>query len=226
MFRRAFSLLELILAVAVVCVLTALTVPSFGIGRVMLHRAGCLSNERQIGLALLTYAQEHDGVLPPSTHTTGRRYINQSWIYQLEEYIGNFDKVRVCPAEPLARRKQILAMHATSYVLNEMVVDDDTYSQTRRLARPADTLLLFILAENRNPSQTWDHAHTTEWTSWSRAINDVEVDRHRSGPRAASRLVGSSNYLYADGHVENLTAKDFQARFANGVNPAAVPSAE
>ncbi len=224
--RRAFTLLEMALVCALLGVLASLLIPAVRSAQVMLARAGCLSNERQIGLALLTYAGENDGLLPPSTHTTGRRYIAQSWIYQLEEYLGNFDKVRVCPAEPAGRRKLIREMRATSYVLNELVVDDDTYRQMRRLPRPAETLLLFILSESRNPSQTWDHAHTGDWTSWSRALSDVEVDRHRSGPRSGDRMRGSANYLYADGHAENLTAAEFRSRFANGVNPAAVPGVE
>jgi len=37
-------------------------------------------------------------------------------------------------------------------------------------------------------------------------------------------MKGSANYLYADGHVENISAKAFKNIFDQGINPAAVPT--
>jgi len=85
------------------------------------------------------------------------------------------------------------------------------------------TILLFILSESRVPSITRDHIHGGEWTSWLAILNDIEPDRHRVGARAANRLKGTSNYLFADGHVENIRAADFKVRVESGENPARVP---
>jgi prepilin-type processing-associated H-X9-DG protein len=35
---------------------------------------------------------------------------------------------------------------------------------------------------------------------------------------------GSANYLFADGHGESRTARDFKALFDQGINPASVPT--
>jgi hypothetical protein len=82
---------------------------------------------------------------------------------------------------------------------------------------------LFILSENRAPSQTRDYIHGAEWVSWPAALHDIEPDRHRVGARSPDRLKGSANYLDADGHAENIPAATLKVMFDRGINPAAVP---
>ena len=74
-----------------------------------------------------------------------------------------------------------------------------------------------------SPQHHTDHIHGGEWTSWLAILNDIEPDRHRVGARSANRLKGTSNYLFADGHVENIRAADFKVRVEIGENPARVP---
>ncbi|MFQ3670525.1 MAG: DUF1559 domain-containing protein [Verrucomicrobiia bacterium] len=221
-----FTLIEVLVVLAVLAVLVALVIPVTGSVHVSLNRASCASNQRQIGLALFTYANDHHGYLPPTTHTTGRRRIDESWIYELAPYLGHIDKVRICPAEPPDRQAALLRVKGTSYLLNDLVFDDPEFNQLSRLTDPANTLLLAILSENRAPSGTRDHIHGGEWTSFVRALNDIEPDRHRWGDRAPDRMSGSANYLYADGSVRNIAARDFADFFTRGINPARPPQPE
>ena len=62
----AFSLLELLLVVAILCLLAALLFPVFARARENARRSSCSSNLRQIGLALNQYAQDFDGWTPGS----------------------------------------------------------------------------------------------------------------------------------------------------------------
>ena len=105
----------------------------------------------------------------------------------------------------------------------ELVFDDERFQNVRRIPVPSRTMLAAILSENRTPSPSWDHVHSSEWTDWTLMLNDVEVDRHRTGKRRPDRSGGSANYLYADGHVESITSDEMRALVASGVNPAAVP---
>jgi prepilin-type N-terminal cleavage/methylation domain-containing protein len=63
MKRRAFPLIELLVVSAVIALLLALLVPALRAAREQARRAVCLSNLRQLTLAWLLYAQEHNGCL-------------------------------------------------------------------------------------------------------------------------------------------------------------------
>lgn len=222
--EQAFTLIEVLVVIAVIAALAGLMVPALGMMRVNANRSTCLSNERQIGLALQLYANDNSQAYPPTSHSTGRRHIEESWIFELADYLESVDKIRVCPADSPERQKKIIERKATSYVLNDLVFDDPKYAIATNIPLPSRTMILFNLSDNREPSQTWDHTHSAEWNSWSAALNDIEPDRHRSGKRSGDRLSGSANYLFADGHAENISAKDFKEMFKKIGNPAAVPT--
>lgn len=227
---RGFSVPEILTACVVLALLAGVLMPVIARGKMNADRVACMSNQRQIGAALLIYANEHDGNFPETTHTVD---VGQSWIYTLASYLDEIDKVRISPAESPARKERLLRQKGTSYILNGEVFvpkwDDEgnltesSYNNIRRLPFPGRTLLAFNVSETRSPGPTTDHTHT--WLNWQAALYDIEPDRHRVGQRAADRMHGSANYLYADGHVENLTAAEFRSRFEGGKNPAKVPLA-
>ena len=225
--RQGFTLVEILVVVTIVGILAALCVPAFFHVLMNAKCAKCISNQRQIGLALLLYANDHDGQLPPTSHSTGSMFIQYSWIYQLADYLGKMDEVRVCPADEPDRQRTVINRKATSYVLNDIVFDPDEYgpqyNSLQNLPYPARTALLFILSADLNISPTWDHAHCADWYSWGALTAGIEVDRHRVGARAADRCKGSTNILYADGHVENIKARDLKRLVDAGHNPGAVP---
>ncbi|WFB36076.1 type II secretion system protein [Kiritimatiellota bacterium B12222] len=177
-----------------------------------------MSNQRQIGIAMMAYATDHKGALPQSTHSLSSFRTDQAWIYTLAPYVSDIDTVRICPAEPATRKQQILDRMGSSYVLNDLVFDSPVYNDFTSV--PADTLMLFILSEDRVVSNSRDHIHGGDWTSFDVALSDIEPDRHRRGGRASNRLKGSANYLYADGRVVSRPAPWFQNSFKNGKNPA------
>jgi prepilin-type N-terminal cleavage/methylation domain-containing protein/prepilin-type processing-associated H-X9-DG protein len=61
---RAFTLIELLVVIAVMAVLSALMLPALAAAKRAVWRANCLSNLRQVGLAMHAYAQDYDGCLP------------------------------------------------------------------------------------------------------------------------------------------------------------------
>lgn len=62
---RAFSLIELLAAVAVIAILAAILIPVIGLARDSASQTRCLNNLRQFGIAAHNYALNHAGVLPP-----------------------------------------------------------------------------------------------------------------------------------------------------------------
>lgn len=67
--RRGFTLLELIVVIAIVAVLIALLFGGLSRARAGAERTGCASNLRQIGAALHAYAAENGGWLPPGSRS-------------------------------------------------------------------------------------------------------------------------------------------------------------
>jgi prepilin-type processing-associated H-X9-DG protein len=214
---------ELLIVIAIIGVLSTVTAVVAGQMRSAAKKAVCLSNQRQIGIAMLSYTSENGGMFPVSTHTTGSFRKEESWIFQLSPYLSDVDEVRICPADSKARQERIRKMKATSYLMNDLVVDSPDFNRLSNIPMPERTILLFILSEDRAPSVTRDHIHGSQWTAWNSALSDIEPDRHRSGGRSSDRTRGSSNYLYIDGHVKNINAAEFKALFQKGINPAAVP---
>lgn len=62
--KRGFTLIELLVVIAIIAILAAILFPVFGRARENARKTSCLSNEKQIGLALLQYAQDYDQGLP------------------------------------------------------------------------------------------------------------------------------------------------------------------
>jgi prepilin-type N-terminal cleavage/methylation domain-containing protein/prepilin-type processing-associated H-X9-DG protein len=214
-WSSAFTLVELLASLAVMAVLLAAVGYAVAGALSSARSAKCLSNMRQLGMAIHTYAGEHHGKLPRTRHSAAAQ---QAWIFQLRPYLDNVDAIRISPADPNGAER--LRRNSTSYIVNDAVFDpkedffgnieENSIAHLYRIQNPGRTILAFIISDNRGTGPSNDHTHVNRWTSFAGFLADVEADRHRVGPRSSQRNRGSAHYLYADGSVRSWKPEDLQ----------------
>ena len=81
-FLTAFTLIELLVVISIIALLIAILIPVLGRARELGQRTVCLSNLRQLTLAWIVYAEEHDGwiVLNRDHSTVPMIYSNEGWL--------------------------------------------------------------------------------------------------------------------------------------------------
>ena len=96
MRRRGFTLIELLVVIAIIAILAAILFPVFAKAREKARQTSCLSNIKQIAIALLQYAQDYDErlfALYPDYQ--GGLYAHQN----LMPYVNN-TQIFNCPSGP------------------------------------------------------------------------------------------------------------------------------
>ena len=94
--RHGFTLVELLVVIAIISVLAAILFPAFASAREKARQIACVSNEKQMGLAVMQYSQDYDESVVPyavqnadptqnDPNTAGQRI----WSGLLQPYIKN-----------------------------------------------------------------------------------------------------------------------------------------
>ena len=63
--REGFTLIELLVVISIIALLIAILLPALSAARDSARAVQCLSNQRQIGISLITYSHEHNDYVPP-----------------------------------------------------------------------------------------------------------------------------------------------------------------
>ena len=92
--RRGFTLIELLVVIAIIAILAAILFPVFARAREKARQSSCLSNVKQLMLAVQQYAQDYDERMP-------RHGNNPDWTEQIYPYVKNV-QVYNCPSSSTA----------------------------------------------------------------------------------------------------------------------------
>jgi|YNPNPStandDraft_1061719.scaffolds.fasta_scaffold13599_6 prepilin-type N-terminal cleavage/methylation domain-containing protein len=206
--RCGFTLIELLVVIAIIAILAAILFPVFAKAREKARMTSCLSNEKQLGLAVMMYAQDYDETLPYHQHPCCIPYFARdprvTWISGITPYVKNAG-VWACPSavnawETSESPGSGSMPTATNYVLWGNSI-------AKKLAA--------IQEPSRSPYLTeWaacgPHAYVRplnccNGAGWGRPYNEVPSYwgvNHGSEP-GPTLAPGLYNVIYCDGHAKS-----------------------
>jgi prepilin-type N-terminal cleavage/methylation domain-containing protein/prepilin-type processing-associated H-X9-DG protein len=107
--EHGFTLIELLVVIAIIAILAAILFPVFAQARDRARASACISNERQIGSALMMYIQDYDEAFPRVTFfsKSGGNWgfagdMTYTWKNAIRPYLKSLD-VLACPSNPYSR---------------------------------------------------------------------------------------------------------------------------
>jgi prepilin-type N-terminal cleavage/methylation domain-containing protein len=200
----AFTLIELLVVISIIAILASMLLPAIGMVRASARQANCMSNQRQIGMALLNYTTDWDGVLPFGVDTVNgypwNRVINDTLGGQENPFLAT--RLLTCPED---RRSS--ATWPRSYVAIKLDNDRLFAGSKEGWAGNGSSRALSELKHPTSSVIVWEGAWVTGFQqsgSWAYAsgwLGNVMTPPTDS-PQAPYYHRRNMVFLYGDGHAE------------------------
>ena len=202
--NNAFTITELLVVIAIIGILVAIIMPVASKWIEKSNDSKCLSNLRQIGVALKLYANENNDTIVPAFSSSANPV---TWQSRLDPYLG-------LPANTLRSGRawqcpRFLKFPGTpnrpSYVVNYNLT---MFTQPKRFVQLPQGRRFILVMENYNINQDWFNQSTLQGLN---ATQLAQVFRHPG----SSLNTGTSRVLWNDLSISDATFNEVQANRSN-----------
>lgn len=206
----AFTLIELLVVIVIIAILAALAIP---LGKSLIDKSNsykCISNLRQIGVAINLYAMDNDGFFPyssgPSYTGSGNSFTFSTWQAPLAYYLGIGQLSPSTPYQTMASYDNPAAKHPfncpscktgfRTYTANKYAMGflpsgaTSPYPRRKPIAFLRPTKLILITDSETLDGQTTSNTRSFDDTNYQTIVG--------------TRHTGKANAIFADFHIESI----------------------
>ncbi|MDR3709219.1 MAG: DUF1559 domain-containing protein [Capsulimonadaceae bacterium] len=230
-----FTLIELLVVIAIIAILAAILFPVFATAREKARQSTCLSNLKQLGLAMSQYTTDYDETFPMLTYSVSPY---TEWPDIIMPYVKS-KTVMLCPDDLVTAHSGNVA-YPVSYAMNINFASTTTGTaglNCSQVAIPAATLLVAdsgaIPTPGVDPSQ-WPAIQNPnsepiimlDWHTMDTTLGAGATGAYNSSlyTPPIQRHTGFTNILWADFHAKSKTVGQVFVNTYNTKSPCFYPS--
>lgn len=134
---RGFTLIELLVVIAIIAILAAILFPAFARARENARRSSCLSNTKQIGLAIIQYSQDYDEKMP--LHETTELDLSVGWWMPMIQPYAKSYQIGFCPSDSSVNASNPVTYSNISFGYNYIYLSGTALAA---INSPSETLVI------------------------------------------------------------------------------------
>ncbi|HET6455348.1 MAG TPA: prepilin-type N-terminal cleavage/methylation domain-containing protein [Armatimonadota bacterium] len=210
MKRNGFTLVEILVVMAVIGILSAFLYPVFARAKARAHQVTCINNLKQLAEAIQLYEQDYDGMAMPV-----RISMHAEWGYMWQDLVDKYirqlkgigglnideqGQIFMCPSAPLGTA--IYGYKAAKTYGYNVYINITTHEE--QIEYPSKTLRLTECSD-RDPD---DPYAVYGGGSWYAPMPDVTLWHGQFDIYAPGWHDGKNTVLWVDGHVDSMSRKE------------------
>ena len=234
----AFTLIELLVVIAIIAILAAMLLPALAKAKEKAKQISCVSNFKQIGVALQLYVDDQSGFFPVVSDSTTDPANPLLWTKELNPYLkqqGNLvtskeNQVFVCPStvflnlggntisRSCASSSTMLGLNAAGTGYTSKVARKAT-----PLLQPSETIVVVEAKQETpppaNPASDFSFSSIQWNNSTSSATNDISQTTYAAQKYLDFRHSSTKgmDVLYGDSSVRSISLNNAKATWTQTV---------